>query len=164
MSFLNRLPCFHSPIYFCRHSTFTLFHEVGYFFYPFSLIYYQVIFLIRIFRLILLLIREGHLWDFCLSHSSVIVYKFPPLLQLLPMHLTFFESFKVRLAHFFAWKAHCFWLGITCSFSATRGQRLPGATGVWTLDPPGFEPLTLRFSAWCHVKQVQSTFTQFISH
>jgi len=42
---------------------------------------------------------------------------------------------EVRLANFYSLKAHCFRLGITCYFLATRVERLPGAAGVWTPDP-----------------------------
>jgi len=44
---LNRLPCFHSPIYFSRRFSFALFQEVSYF--PWSVLPYQDIFLIRFF-------------------------------------------------------------------------------------------------------------------
>jgi len=41
----------------------------------------------------------------------------------------------VCLANFYSLKAHCFWLGITCYFLATWGQRLPGAARAQTPDP-----------------------------
>jgi len=45
----------------------------------------------------------------------------------------FFKSFKVRLANFNSLKAHCFWLGITCYFLATRGSKI--AWNCWCLNP-----------------------------
>jgi len=40
------------------------------------------------------------------------------------------DFFEVRLANFSLIKGTRFWLGITCYFLATRGQKLPGAAGI----------------------------------
>jgi len=46
------------------------------------------------------------------------------------------ESFEVHLGNLFLLiKGKLFWLGVTCYFLSTWGQRLPGAAGVVTPDP-----------------------------
>jgi len=47
----------------------------------------------------------------------------------------FFNLIKCALRIFLHINGTLFWLGITCYFLATWGQRLPGAAGAQTLDP-----------------------------